>query len=279
MVEIFAFIELEQNWAFFKGIDAMGKPVFSLIEALGLETRDHLALVGGGGKTSLMFALAKILTQTGNGVLTTTTTKIGHNEAKAAPSLVFQEVDLGWRDAVDKCMRVSGYVFLGQNIVESTKVQGIDPGIADDLYHNRNINYLIVEADGSARRPLKAPAEHEPVIPDSVTKVVALLGLEALGRKLTPEVGFRIELIEKLTGLRQNQKIKPKHLSMIISEPQGLFKGAPNSSKRIVFLNKMDLLKERAPATDLAKLIIKEAPDVERVVVGSIREGEYIVYQ
>src|SRR5690242_3729504 len=45
-------------------------------ELLHLEPTSVLSLVGGGGKTSLMFHLARRLSRAGRRVLTTTTTKI-----------------------------------------------------------------------------------------------------------------------------------------------------------------------------------------------------------
>ncbi len=56
-----------------------------LISALGLGPREHIAIVGGGGKTSLCFALAEELLRTGTRVITTTTTKVWHKEANRAP--------------------------------------------------------------------------------------------------------------------------------------------------------------------------------------------------
>ncbi|MGD8444111.1 MAG: hypothetical protein PVI94_11495, partial [Desulfobacterales bacterium] len=48
----------------------------SLREGLMLEGGGVVSLVGGGGKTTLMFKLARELSMTGESVLTTTTTKI-----------------------------------------------------------------------------------------------------------------------------------------------------------------------------------------------------------
>ena len=48
----------------------------SLSEALGLQRREMISLTGAGGKTTLMFRLAKELSLAGKKVITTTTTKI-----------------------------------------------------------------------------------------------------------------------------------------------------------------------------------------------------------
>ncbi len=51
-------------------------PVGLLSEALGIQSREVISLVGAGGKTTLMFRLAKELSLSGKKVVTTTTTKI-----------------------------------------------------------------------------------------------------------------------------------------------------------------------------------------------------------
>ena len=67
----------------------MEKAEKDLFSALALGQREHVALVGGGGKTTLMFALAGELLQAGKKVITTTTTKIRGQEATRAPYKVF----------------------------------------------------------------------------------------------------------------------------------------------------------------------------------------------
>ncbi|MBW1766367.1 MAG: hypothetical protein JRJ65_04860 [Deltaproteobacteria bacterium] len=74
------------------------KSVSRLTTALALEPREHLALVGGGGKTSLMFALAEELRLTRKRVVTSTTTKIRHREALSSLCVIVLQTDSSWRD-------------------------------------------------------------------------------------------------------------------------------------------------------------------------------------
>ncbi len=46
---------------------------------------------------------------------------------------------------------------------------------------------MIIEADGARKLPIKAPAEHEPVIPEFVNTVITVIGLSGLGKPLTEE--------------------------------------------------------------------------------------------
>lgn len=257
----------------------MEKTFDNLTAPLGLEAREHVALVGGGGKTRLMFALAEELRQTKTRVITSTTTKIWHHEAMHSPHVVFLQTDPAWRDRLREGLGTHGIAFLAQGLLESGKVKGITPSLADELFQGEETEYLIVEADGAAGHPVKAPAEHEPVIPSSVTKVVGMMGLEAIGQELGPEIVFRVDLFRNLTGLHEGERLTPPVLSKLFLDPAGLFKGTPVTAKRVAFLNKLELLGEEQEARELAHLILGESGgQIERVVTGSIIRGYYKIF-
>ena len=235
-----------------------------------------MALVGGGGKTRLMFVLAEELRQAKKRVITSTTTKIWHTQARHSSYVGLVQSHPTWRDELSKELKAHGHGFLGHSLLESGKVQGINPSLADALYQDREVDYLIVEADGSAGRPVKAPAPYEPVIPPSATKVVGMMGLEALGEELSSEFVFRVDLFSKLTGLTVGQRLTPSVLCHLFFHPEGLFKGTPVSAKRIAFLNKLDLRSDEQEARHMADLILGEGDSqVDRVVIGSIEKTIY----
>jgi len=264
----------------------MGRKVFvrlgpssttSLIEALDLGPREHIAFVGGGGKTSLMFALAEELLGRNRTVLTSTTTKVFYKEAELAPLLVLLEGSVKMKE-LGETLKSGRHVFVSERLLDSGKVQGIAPSLADTFYRELPLDYLLVEADGSAGHPAKAPAAHEPVIPESVTIVLALLGLEALGRVFSPETVFRPELAAKIMLLRPGEELSVSALAKLFLNPQGLFKGSPASAKRMAFLNKLDLLAEGSKATDLSDLILADVKGgVTRTIIGSLKKKSYLV--
>jgi probable selenium-dependent hydroxylase accessory protein YqeC len=254
------------------------KRLISLTEALGVSAREHIALVGAGGKTTLMFALASELRRKGKHLITSTTTKVWHEQALQAPCVILADADSSWVEKLKTELATAGHVFLGRSLLDIGKVKGIDPLLADRLFQQREVDYLLVEADGSAGRPVKAPASHEPVIPKSVTEVVAVLGLEAIGRKLEPGIVFRHDLVANITGLRLGEELSVPALARLFLHPEGLFKGSPASAKRVVFLNKLDLLPDEQKALVLADLILSdEMIQVGRVVIGSLKKGMYLI--
>ncbi len=249
----------------------------SLSDALGLGPREHIALVGGGGKTSLMFALAEELVGRDKIILTSTTTKVSHREAQVAPSVVLLAASTK-KEELDRKLRSERHVFVSERLLDSGKVQGIDPALADRLYRELSVDYLLVEADGSAGHPVKAPASHEPVIPESVTMVLALLGLEALGGVFSSETVFRPERVAEITGLRPGEEISAHALASLFFHPDGLFKGSPASARRMAFLNKLDLLPDKSRATDLAELILADAKsEIAQAIVGSLKLKSYLI--
>jgi probable selenium-dependent hydroxylase accessory protein YqeC len=249
-----------------------------LFSALAIGQREHVALVGGGGKTTLMFALAGEILHAGQKVITTTTTKIRRQEATQAPCEVSALSDPAWHQKVKQGLKIYGHVFVARRPLDSGKVEGISPELADTLYLCPVVDHLILEADGASGKPVKAPAKHEPVVPFSATLVVAMVGLEALEKPFDERIVFRTKLFEKLTGLHRGETITRECLVKIFESPEGLYKGAPVSARRIAFLNKADLLPDDQIARDLGDRILRsQASSVDRVVIGSITKKEYLL--
>jgi len=245
--------------------------------ALALGPRECVSLVGAGGKTSLMKSLSAELQARAMRVVSGTTTHVAAWEIQEIPYLFRSQEGPGWLDCVRKALRHHGHVFVGEGPTAEGKIQGIPPEEADRIYALPELDFLVLEADGAARLPAKAPAPHEPVIPASCTLVVALLGLETLTGPLDPDRVFRYERFRELTGLSQGQWPEPRALSRLFSEKNGLFKGSPEGCRRAAFLNKADLLGEKDAARRLARSILEGSSSVERVVIGSLLQGDYLM--
>jgi len=244
-----------------------------ILEALGLGEKEHLALVGAGGKTSLLFALAGRLLN--KKVIISATTKIHYDEASSfkKPICTLQEPD--WKKRLESCLKWENQAVLISEMMDTGKVKGISSSLADELFCEKGIDYLVLEADGAAGRPVKAPAAKEPVIPFSVTKVVAVMGLDVINQPFHRENVFRQKEFRKITGIKPGEKIVPERLLSLFIDPRGLFKNTPPFSQKIVFLNRMDLLADKRQAFVLADLIAREGVHTDRIVVGSIKHGEY----
>jgi len=254
----------------------MTAPFPDLVSTLGLGPRAHIAIVGGGGKTSLMIALADALGRAGARVVTTTTTKVWLTQARLAPRVIFRHNHPLWREDLGRGLSESRSVFVAERPLESGKAQGIDPAVCDELFTSGASDYIIAEADGAAGRSVKAHAPHEPVIPQSSTVVVAMAGLDCLGRPANSLTVFRLDFFLRMTGMREGQTLTVESVSRLFKGVAGLFKGSPPEAGLVVFLNKLDHLMGDQEAISLGRRILKTSfLPLDRVICASLREQRY----
>ena len=243
-----------------------------LAESLGLAGRDLISLVGAGGKTTLMFRLARELAARHKKVVTTTTTKILEPIADETPSLCIDRNEESVLGFIRNRLRDGYHATVAAERMELQKLRGISSEFADRLWGSCGLDYLIVEADGAARRPIKAPREQEPVIPSMTTLVVAVLGVDALGMEINEENVFQPDRVSRLTGIPMGGKITGEAMAVLMVHPEGLFKGAPAFCRVVAFLNKVDVPQGHAKAKEIAERIVeKRHPQVERVVLGQAK--------
>lgn len=244
-------------------------------EILRLEPRGVMSLVGGGGKTSLMFHLARQLAVAGMRVLTTTTTRIFVPTAEQSATLLVANDPEEILRQSEACHHETRQITAAAELLADTgKLKGFAPEAIRTFAASGRFDWILVEADGSAQRPLKAPAGHEPVIPPDTTVLVALAGLEVIGSPLTEELVFRPELAGKLMDLAPADIITEAALARLLAHPDGAFKGAPPEARRFVFLNKADTLQRREAAARVAGELQRQAPHAaEAVIVGQALSG------
>jgi probable selenium-dependent hydroxylase accessory protein YqeC len=249
-----------------------------LIEALGLRKREVISLTGAGGKTTLMFRLAKELSLTGKKVVTTTTTKILEPSSGETVSLFIHTDEGEIKQFIDKHLDVYRHITIARERLESGKLKGVSSDLVNDLWSANEIDYIIVEADGAAGRPIKAPQEGEPVIPSSTTTVVAILGVDGVGTEMTEKNVFRADRVSKLTGIPIGERVTEEAIAVLMTHPKGIFKGAPSSSKVVGFLNKVDIPNGITKAKGIAQKIIQiRHPQMERVVLGQLKSESPVV--
>jgi probable selenium-dependent hydroxylase accessory protein YqeC len=167
----------------------------TLAGALGLGPRESVALVGGGGKTSALQRLARDLAATGGKVIVTTTTAMFLSEMRTAGPVVMDVADDGLVAGLAACLREHEVAAAARANGEDGKVVGLSPATVDRLWAEGLADYLVVEADGSRGKPLKAFGPHEPQVPGSSTAIVQVAGLDAVGEPLTEEHVHRASVL------------------------------------------------------------------------------------
>ncbi|WP_337412555.1 selenium cofactor biosynthesis protein YqeC, partial [Clostridium sp.] len=157
-----------------------------------LREKGHVvSLIGGGGKTTLLYALSAYCTAKGWRVLTTTTTHI-RKPVNVPWIAVNEEENTAWENAGkerDRLWQQGTYVVAGTPAPHE-KLTILPESIRSEWISDADITFL--EADGAKCLPCKFPAAHEPVILPQSDIVLAVAGLSALYRPLG-EVCFRAE--------------------------------------------------------------------------------------
>lgn len=243
-----------------------------LYKALGLSGKGIVSLVGAGGKTSLIYLLGRELAMKGKQVLITTTTHMMAPLPEEASAMILSPDPEEILEELRRFPRTWNPIFVASHREgEEGKIVGLPPEGVERMSAEGLLDWILVEADGAARRPLKAPALHEPVVPRSSLWVVGLVGLDAVGKPLDEPWVFRWEIYGRLFGLVRGAKVTPESVADLAFHPEGLFRGAPPEATKILWLNKADLPGAHAAAHGILSGIEKKGwGDIARVIIGSV---------
>jgi probable selenium-dependent hydroxylase accessory protein YqeC len=233
----------------------------TLVRDLALREKEVITLVGAGGKTSLMYALAKKLLSSNHKVITTTTTKIYPPQPEQSPCLILGGVEAF--PNIKKVLDQYGHITWAAGRAAKDKLAGVSTADLSALWNSDLADFLIVEADGSAQRPIKAPGADEPVVPKETTLFVSVLGLSALNKPLNEGWAFRPEIIRRLTGIPLNSPMTPQGVARLLVHPDGGLKGWLPDMRAVIILNQAD--KEPEPGLGL-----RLAERIEKLAKGKI---------
>jgi molybdenum cofactor cytidylyltransferase len=130
---------------------------------------------------------------------------------------------------------------------------------------------LLIEADGSRQKPLKAPGEHEPPIPDFVESVIVVAGLSGLGKPLTEEFVHRAEIFGLLSGLKSGETVTASALVRVLTHPDGGLKNIPENARRVVLLNQADSPALQSQAEAIAQDLLSK---FQTVIIANLKNGQ-----
>ena len=208
-----------------------------LVSGFRLKNNSRIALVGSGGKTTLMFQLARDY-QTR--VILTTTTHLAQDQLLQADHRfeINQTEDILALSNQDP----AGVIMITGPEVEPNRVSGPTPELLLQIRDLADLWScpLLIESDGARKLPLKAPAEHEPAIPDFVDIVITVIGLSGLGQPLSEKWVHRPELFSKLVDLELGVEIHSHHLVKALISEQGGLKNIPAGARRLLMINQID---------------------------------------
>ena len=237
------------------------KHLESFLELLQLDVDRYpvIAVVGGGGKTSLIFRLTEELTEQGKTVIVSTTTHMAYEPHRPfAPDGVSETV----RENLEKY----GYTVAAHR-EENGKISSLSENKLMEL--KQFCNVMLIEADGAKHMPIKVHEEWEPVIPEFADVVISVVGLDCLGKPIR-ETAHRMERTAEFLRKSMEAPITQEDIVKITSSICGLLKNVEDRVYR-VYLNKADILDNPEMAED-----ILEELEQKKIVAscGSIEEAE-----
>ena len=222
-----------------------------LQDALGIP-RGITSVIGGGGKTTLLSVLARELACGGATVALATSTHFlpalsgpGEWDAAASPVACFASPTKEGKLTVPAC--------------------GI-PALAEAA------DYVLVEADGSKRLPLKAHADWEPAVPAGSARCGLVLGGSGFGRPVSEAV-HRPELFCELAGCEGDAVATPELVAAAIAAETASGRIAPD----VVVVNQAEGPRVADAARAFARALHTHGVGAP-VLAGSIRDAMLVAF-
>ncbi|MGH7827441.1 MAG: selenium cofactor biosynthesis protein YqeC [Candidatus Binatia bacterium] len=244
-----------------------------LKEAVGLREGEMVSLIGAGGKTTMLFRLAKELRDDGRKVLVTTTTKIFKPTKPHVDRLFLVQEPDALLLATSEIPRPA-IIGAGYNVDDEGKLIGIPAAWLDAFGKSKQFDGILVEADGAASRLFKVPSEMEPVIPESCDLTVWIMAIKVLGKPMHPNWIHRVERAIYLVGGSAETPLTKDHIVKLVNNPAGCLKGVPPHSRKIALLNQADSLEEIEQARELGKVLLQSG--FERILITSFESNETV---
>lgn len=232
----------------------------SLARALRMEPAACVAFIGAGGKTTAMFKLARELP---TGGILTAATHLGVWQTSLADRHIATD-----GDTIENLEGFQG-VLLVTGEPDGKRTKPVSEKLLHRLYQHCKAHALplLVEADGSRQKPLKAWAGHEPPIPAFADLVVHVAGLSGLGEALNEEHVHRAEKFAELSGLKIGEIVSTEAIIKALTSPQGGLKNIPATARRVILLNQADTAELQAAAHALTSSLL---PTYQAVLISSL---------
>ncbi|MBA4383866.1 MAG: putative selenium-dependent hydroxylase accessory protein YqeC [Anaerolinea sp.] len=236
----------------------------NLLQALNSELPLCTAIVGAGGKTSAMAALAR---QTEGPAWVTTTAHLGTDQTIFADRHCVIESESDIQPALWLEQKIT---LLTGSVTQDDRLHSPAPELLELIHQaaEREAAHLIFEADGSRSIPLKAPGDHEPPIPAWTRQVIVVVGASALGSPLNEQTVFRAGRYAELTGLQEGETITIESVRDMLLHPLGGLKNIPSGALKAVLFNQA----EDSVTQGIIRYIVPDllAGGYDRVIVGGV---------
>ena len=210
----------------------------TVIDFLDISAESIVAVIGCGGKTSLIELLAD---------------KLGDKRVLISPTT--------------KMFPLKTHECLGVPNVTSGKLESLsEQALAE---HIPRYEFTLLEADGSGGLPCKGWLDNEPVIPRNCTHTVGVVTLSALGSPATKDIIHRLPEFLSLTGLREGAIVTEQALIAMVCSAKGMFKNSVG--RRYLLVNRAENEAAMNSAQSFLQAIKETYPNrFQRLLYGSV---------
>jgi len=215
-----------------------------LVRALEIR-KGVTAVIGGGGKTTLLRSLGERLAEK-HRVLLCTTTKI----------FPFSGISCAYDADTLEALRKEHHLLCMGSLSAEGKLTAPEIPMAELM---GKFDYILVEADGSKGRPMKAHAPYEPVVPSEANQTICVLGASGFWRPIA-EAAHRPERYAALAGVSVQEELTPEIAAAVL-------KAEALHDK--IYVNQVEDLAQLLDAKELAAWM--DGP----VLAGSLQRREY----
>jgi probable selenium-dependent hydroxylase accessory protein YqeC len=240
----------------------------SLVEQMFLPGRIY-TLTGAGGKSTAMRVVARALARKGIRARLTTTTRVGMEEFSGFP-VVVADTAAQIREACKGPQPVLLIVSAG--LPDQGKYQGVNPSFFEEIHPGADV-VVLVEGDGSRRRPLKVPTHREPVVPAASCAVLALMGASGFGELIDEQHCYNHEAAFGILP-PGSRVFNAAALAVMATHSAGCRKGVMPEMGFHVLLNQGDLVDKRQIGSEVLR-ILAAAPGIKVSLLSFQQEVVY----
>jgi probable selenium-dependent hydroxylase accessory protein YqeC len=221
-----------------------------------------VALLGGGGKSTLQLQLGRMFAEHWKKVLLTSRTRAA---ASRYEQVVYLEDRPGngianlYQDHIPLCVM--------NRFLNERKLEGVSEEQLQEMVLTADV--CVCENDGARNLPIKAHNTMDPIVSDAATHVVILVGADALGATLESGFIHRPELFGDRWNLNPSSPLTAQLIADVVTSEEGYMQKVRNGQLVAYLVNKADRFPDRA--RELADAIAERS--VGHTSFGSIREG------
>lgn len=207
------------------------------LDTLGVGKGDAVAIVGSGGKATLMYRLAREAVARGYAVITTSTTHLHPPTSNQTGGLYVTEETPDWAALLPRELETRRHLTVLGARPRPDKLKGLNADELKTLREGCAPDMLLMKADGARTRLFKAPGDHEPVVPAGTTRGVIVASLKSVGLLLNERQVHRPERVGMLTGLGQDEPVTPEVIAGVVSHPESYLRAFPKSVPLSLYLS------------------------------------------